>query len=452
MTARDDLHPTHLNSGKLTEIGRPQGPKRVAMLSVHTSPLDQPGTGDAGGMNVYVVELSKRLAMAGTNVEIFTRATNRNQQATTPLAPGVLVHHVAAGPLQHVEKHDLPAQLCALTAGVLRTEASRPHGWYDVVHSHYWLSGQVGSVASERWNVPLVHSMHTMAKVKNLSLAQGDAPEPSMRVMGEQQVVDDSDRIIANTTTEAAELIRLYGADANQTAVVHPGVDLSMFAPGDVSASRRRVELPTHARVLLFVGRIQPLKAPDVIIRLTADLVERDPSLRHSLISVICGGPSGAGPERLDELHKLAADLGVTDVVRFVPPANRADLVDWYRAADVVLVPSHSESFGLVAIEAQACGTPVVAADVGGLATAVHHDKSGLLVADHKPSSWYRVVSDLLATDHHRERLARGARVHAQDFSWTATAAATLAVYREAIAGRRRLARDSREQTIGSSA
>jgi len=190
--------------------------------------------------------------------------------------------------------------------------------------------------------------------------------------------------------------------------------------------------------VLLFVGRIQPLKAPDVIIRLTADLVERDPGLRHSLLSVICGGPSGAGPERLDELRKLAADLGVTDVVRFVPPANREDLADWYRSADVVLVPSYSESFGLVAIEAQACGTPVVAADVGGLATAVHHDNSGLLVADHEPSSWHRVVADLLAEDHHRERLANGARIHAQDFSWTATASATLVVYREAIADRHR--------------
>lgn len=431
-------------------LRRAHGPRRVAMLSVHTSPLDQPGTGDAGGMNVYVVELSKRLALAGTSVEIFTRATDRAQQPTTQLADGVLVHHVAAGPLQHVEKYDLPAQLCALTAGVLRAEASRPHGWYDVVHSHYWLSGQVGSVASERWNVPLIHSMHTMAKVKNLSLAQGDSPEPSMRVMGEQQVVDSSDRIIANTTTEAQELIRLYGADPHQTAVVHPGVDLGVFSPGDSTVARARVGLPQDARVLLFVGRIQPLKAPDVIIRLTADLVERDPTLRHSLLSVICGGPSGAGPERLDQLHKLAADLGVSDVVRFLPPANRADLADLYRAADVVLVPSHSESFGLVAIEAQACGTPVVAADVGGLATAVRHNNSGLLVGDHEPSSWHDAVAGLLADDHHLERLARGARHHAQDFSWTATAAATLAVYREAISQREEGLHGGTNQTIGS--
>jgi D-inositol-3-phosphate glycosyltransferase len=292
--------------------------------------------------------------------------------------------------------------------------------------------------------------MHTMAKVKNLSLAQGDSPEPSMRVMGEQQVVDSSDRIIANTTTEAQELIRLYGADLHQTAVVHPGVDLGVFSPGDSTVARARAGLPQDARVLLFVGRIQPLKAPDVIIRLTADLVERDPTLRHSLLSVICGGPSGAGPERLDQLHKLAADLGVSDVVRFLPPANRADLADLYRAADVVLVPSHSESFGLVAIEAQACGTPVVAADVGGLATAVRHNNSGLLVGDHEPSSWHDAVAGLLADDHHLERLARGARPHAQDFSWTATAAATLAVYREAISQREEGLHGGTNQTIGS--
>ncbi len=419
-----------------TDIGSRHRPNRVAMLSVHTSPLDQPGTGDAGGLNVYVVELSKRLAKAGTDVEIFTRATKSGQPQRSELAPGVMVHNVAAGPLQHVDKADLPAQLCALTAGVLRAEAQRPKGWYDVVHSHYWLSGQVGSVASDRWNVPLVHTMHTMAKVKNLALADGDRPEPTMRVMGESQVVAASDRIIANTDTEARELTALYGARQEQTAVIHPGVDLEVFSPGNQQESRRRVGLPVDARILLFVGRIQPLKAPDVMIRLTADLVEQDPSLRHSLVSVICGGPSGAGPERLDALRKLAADLGVADVVRFVPPANREDLAHWYRSADVVCVPSYSESFGLVAIEAQACGTPVVAADVGGLATAVSHDTSGLLVPDHRPDSWSRVVIGLLSTHGHRERLARGAREHAQAFSWTATAAATLTVYRQAIASR----------------
>lgn len=411
-------------------------PQRIAMLSVHTSPLDQPGTGDAGGLNVYVVELAKRLAAAGTKVEIFTRATQRRDAPTVPLTDGVLVRHLEAGPLQNIDKADLPGQLCALTTGVLRAEASRPTGWYDAIHSHYWLSGQVGSVASERWDVPLIHSMHTMAKVKNLSLATGDEPEPSLRVLGEQQVVDSADRLIANTESEAADLHALYDADPTQTAVVHPGVDLEQFAPGDKGRARARNGLPPNAIVLLFVGRIQPLKAPDVVIRSTAALVDHDPQLRSKLVTVICGGPSGAGPERLDELRKLAAELGVADIIRFVPPTSREGLADWYRSADLVCVPSHSESFGLVAIEAQACGTPVAAAAVGGLHTAVADGTSGVLVPDHHIDTWRATLSDLLKRPRHLRALAERSRAHAENFSWNATAAATLEVYRQAAIAR----------------
>ncbi len=411
-------------------------PRRIAMLSAHTSPLDQPGTGDAGGLNVYVVELAKRLAASGTKVEIFTRATGRGQTAIVPLVDGVLVRHLEAGPLQDIDKADLPGQLCALTAGVLRAEASRPVGWYQAIHSHYWLSGQVGSVASERWNVPLIHSMHTMAKVKNLSLASGDQPEPSLRVLGEQQVVSSADRLIANTESEALDLQVLYGADEDQTAVVHPGVDLDQFSPGDKTAARRRHGLAADAIVLLFVGRIQPLKAPDVVIRSTAALVEGDPDLREKLTAVICGGPSGAGPERLDELRKMAAELGVADIVRFVPPTTREGLADWYRAADLVCVPSHSESFGLVAIEAQACGTPVVAAAVGGLHTAVADGSSGLLVRDHQTETWRQTLQDTLRQPRLLAALGDNARSHAENFSWNATAAATLEIYRQAALAR----------------
>lgn len=422
-------------------------PSRVAMLSVHTSPLDQPGTGDAGGLNVYVVELSKRLAAAGTKVEIFTRATNRSQPPIVEMSDGVLVRHLEAGPLHDINKADLPAQLCALTAGVLRAEAHRPSGWYDAIHSHYWLSGQVGSVASERWNVPLIHSMHTMAKVKNLSLADGDNPEPSMRVLGEQQVVDCSDQLIANTHAEAAELRTLYNAPAQRTSVVFPGVDLETFTPGDQAAARERIGLPRRATVLLFVGRIQPLKGPDILINSAAELLAGHPELRDDLIVVICGGPSGAGPERLDELRKLAADRGLSDIIRFVPPASRDELVTLYRSADMVCVPSHSESFGLVAVEAQACGRPVVAASVGGLQTAVADGQSGVLVADHQPDTWARHLHDLLTQPRLRETLATGARAHASNFSWNATAAATLEVYRRAGAQR---VRSSRLAVVGA--
>src|SRR3954470_14041204 len=216
----ESLHGHHPHSSKRSL------PRRVATLSVHTSPLEQPGTGDAGGMNVYIVEVAERLARAGVEVEIFTRATSKGLPPTVEMAPGVLVRHVIAGPFEGLAKEDLPAQLCAFTNGVLRAEATREPGYYDLVHSHYWLSGQVGWLAAERWGVPLVHSMHTMAKVKNLDLAEGDVPEPLRRIVGEQQVVDAADRLIANTGQEARDLVDLYGASADQVLTVAPGVDL----------------------------------------------------------------------------------------------------------------------------------------------------------------------------------------------------------------------------------
>jgi len=207
-------------SGQPGQPGQAKQPRRVAMLSIHTSPLDQPGTGDAGGMNVYVVETARRLAAAGTEVEIFTRGTSSQLPSSVELAPGVLVRHITAGPYEGLVKNDLPGQLCAVTAGVMRVEAARPEGWFDLIHSHYWLSGQVGWLASERWRVPLVHSMHTMAKVKNAELAEGDTPEPDIRIIGEEQVVEAASRLTANTSAEAGELIDLYGG--SQQGRCHP--------------------------------------------------------------------------------------------------------------------------------------------------------------------------------------------------------------------------------------
>lgn len=398
------------------------------MISLHTSPLDQPGTGDAGGMNVYVLELAKRLVRQGVEVDVFTRATSSRQPAAHP-CDGVVVRHVAAGPFEGLTKSELPGQMCTFAREVLRTEAAHPMGHYDVIHSHYWLSGQVGLLASDRWGVPLVHSMHTMAKVKNLALADGDTPEPEARVLGEQEVVEGADVLVANTGLEAEQLIDLYDADPSEVEIIHPGVDLSLFVP---SRSRSELGLPEDAIVLLFAGRIQPLKAPDVLLRAVAVMLRRDPSLRSRLVVPVVGGPSGSGLERPESLAQLAGELGIADVVRFVPPVSQRRLAQWYAAATLVAVPSYNESFGLVAIEAQACGTPVVAAAVGGLGTAVAHDRSGLLVGGHDPERWadslMRVVEDPLL----RERLARGALQHARDFSWEATAQRTLAVYDKA--------------------
>ena len=266
--------------------------RRLAMISLHTSPLDQPGTGDAGGMNVYVTELARRLAQRDIEVDIYTRATASSQPADVPIAPGVRVRHIVSGPFEGLAKNDLPGQLCVFAREVLRTEAQFDVGHYDAVHSHYWLSGQVGALARDRWGVPLVHTMHTMAKVKNDLLAEGDTPEPAARLIGEEQVVAASDMLIANTHDEARDLISCYDADPSRVEVVHPGVDLDAFRPVPMRDARARLGLPQDADVLLFVGRIQPLKAPDVLLRAAAALLRRDPSRRSRLVVAVVGGPS----------------------------------------------------------------------------------------------------------------------------------------------------------------
>ncbi|MDP9093999.1 MAG: D-inositol-3-phosphate glycosyltransferase [Actinomycetota bacterium] len=402
------------------------------MLSVHTSPLDPPGGGDAGGMNVYIVETAKRLAESGMAVEIFTRATSSDQPAVQEMYPGVLVRHVSAGPFEGLAKADLPAQLCAFTAGVMRTEANHDPGWYDVIHSHYWLSGQVGWLVRERWGVPLVHSAHTLAKVKNALLAEGDVPEPMARVIGEEQVVAEADRLIASTREEADELINLYSAEPARVRTVAPGVDLDVFTPGSASAARRELALPADALTLLFVGRIQPLKAPDLLLRAAA-LMRRDPVLAARLQVVVLGAPSGTVVGAPEWLTALSASLDLGATVRFVPPAARDTVAAYYRAADLTVVPSYNESFGLVALESQACGTPVIAAAVGGLTTAVADGASGVLVDGHDPEQWAKVIGDLLRTPRAIEALATRARKHAELFSWERTTQGLLLAYREAI-------------------
>ena len=384
------------------------------------------------------------MARAGVEVDIFTRATSSHTPRTVELAPGVWVRHVVAGPFDGLAKEDLPAQLCAFTHGVLRAEAERAPGWYDLIHSHYWLSGQVGWLAKDRWGVPLVHTAHTLAKVKNSQLAVGDRPEPRTRVIGEEQVVAEADRLVANTATEARELATRYGAPAQRISVVEPGVDLERFQPSAVGReaevrrrARRRIGLPEEGYLVTFVGRIQPLKAPDVLLRALAELVARDPGLARQVTVAVVGGPSGSGLDRPASLIELAGSLGILDHVRFLPPQPRHRLADVYRAADLVAVPSYNESFGLVALEAQACGTPVVAAAVGGLVTAVRDGVSGVLVDGHDPADWARVIGGLLATPGRRARLARGAAAHATAFSWDRTAHRLLKVYREAVAENR---------------
>jgi D-inositol-3-phosphate glycosyltransferase len=385
-------------------------------------------------MNVYIVETARRLAALGVEIEIFTRATSGDLVPAVELAPGVLVRHLPAGPFEPMAKEDLPGLLCSFSTGLLRVEAQHEPGHFDLVHSHYWLSGQVGTLAQDRWRVPLVHSMHTMAKVKNQWLPEGDTPEPSARAVGEAQVVAAADRLLANTKDEAQQLVELYDADPQTVAVVPPGVDLDVFTPGVQQHSRARLGIADDAQVLLFVGRIQPLKAPDVLLRAAAQMIRQSPDVRGRLVVAVVGGPSGSGLAHPEHLEKLASSLGISDVVRFAPPADQAALADWYRAADITVVPSYNESFGLVAVESQACGTPVVAAAVGGLQTAVSDGISGVLVDGHDPGDYGKVLSRLLHHPAQRMQLAAGALLHARQFGWETTARATLDVYASAIA------------------
>jgi D-inositol-3-phosphate glycosyltransferase len=385
-------------------------------------------------MNVYVLETARRLADSGVAVEIFTRATSSDLPRLVEVEPGVLVRHVTAGPYEGLSKNDLPAQLCAFTAAVLRAEAQHEPGWYDVVHSHYWLSGQVGWLARERWGVPLVHTAHTLALTKNEHLAAGDDPEPPARIVGEQQVIAEADRLVANTDDEAKQLIEAYGADPGRIVTVPPGVDLDTFRPGSALDARARLGLAADALVLLFVGRLQPLKAPDVLLRAAARLAETDPELAGRLQVVIVGAPSGSGVADPLALSRLAGELGIADRVRFEPPASRTRLADFYTAADLTVVPSHNESFGLVALESQACGVPVVAAAVGGLRTAVQDGRTGLLVDGHHTDDWAAVLGSLLREPKRRAELGTAARTHAQQFSWRHTADGLLVAYRDALA------------------
>lgn len=422
---------------------------RVAMISMHTSPLEQPGIGDAGGMNVYVRNVASHLASHGVEVDVFTRATRASQGEVVEVEPGFRVINCVAGPFEGLAKESLPTQLTAFTGSVIafvRAEAARRSdvpetactrtgaGIYDLIHTHYWLSGQVGWLLRDLWGVPLVHTAHTWAAVKNLGLADGDTPEPESRRICEQQIIDNADRIIVNTDEESAAITAAYDADPERLAIVAPGVDIERFTPGSDRATeraRRELGIPLRAKVIAFIGRLQMLKGPHILLRAAAEVIRRHPG--QNIRVVICGGPSGTGLERPDELHDLAAELGVTGYVRFLSPRPPEELVTVYQAADIIAVPSYNESFGLVALEAQASGTPVVAARVGGLPLTVTEGESGLLVDGHDPSVWAEALEKLVIDDDVRIAMGAAAPAHAAVYSWDATVERMQAVYDRAL-------------------
>ena len=414
---------------------------RLAVLSMHTSPLAQPGTGDGGGMNVYVRELASALARRGVTCEVFTRADDARCPATLEVEPGFRVHHVAAGPLGPVAKESLPALLSAWTAEVASRmallESTGPR--FDAIHANYWLSGLAGHTLKHELDIPLLVTFHTLDRVKaDASPEELSAQEPARRALAEAEIVGCADAVVASCSVEAEQLVDLYGADPDRIVIVAPGVDHAFFSPGDRSQARRAVGLDSVAPVVLFAGRIQPLKGLGVAVEALAQVRAwgaggiSDRLASASL--VVIGGPSGPhGPEELTRVRRLVSEHGLERAVRLLPPQRHETLSTYYRAADACVVPSHSESFGLVALEAAACGVPVVASAVGGLTTLIDDCRTGYLVESRDPADFAEPIASILDDPVLAGRLGRAAARRAGLYTWR-TAAGELWTRGEALA------------------
>jgi D-inositol-3-phosphate glycosyltransferase len=375
-------------------------------------------------MTVYVREVAEALAERGVTTDIFTRATTEFDR-TVELAAGVRVVSIPAGPRAPLEKEKLRAHVEEFATGV-RAFAMAQRMRYDLVHSHYWQSGLAATILARAWGAPLVHSHHTLGRVKNNYLAPGDKPEPRSRLDGEAEVIDAAEVLIASTDEEWKQLACLYSAPHDSIKTIHPGVDHSLFRPGDRATARDELGLGDE-RVLLYVGRIQPLKGLELAIRAVEELL---PALDERLTFLIVGGASGdQGGRELRRLERLVADLGLGDSVRFVGPQQHSRLPLFYRAADAVVVSSYSESFGLAALEAHACGVPVVGTAVGGLSYVVQDGGSGWLVDTRDPSVFGARLKTVLSDDDLRKQFGAAAIDSAARFSWEKTADELLELY-----------------------
>jgi D-inositol-3-phosphate glycosyltransferase len=398
--------------------------RRLAMLSVHTSPLAQPGAGDGGGMNVYVRALGAALARAGVACDVLTRAEHPEQPPVVVVEPNFRVVHLPAGPVAPVPKHVLPDLVDAFTDAALE-HLDRSDGAYDVLHGNYWISGAVGHRLKHELDLPLATTFHTLDRVK---AEAGVGDDPAVRARVESDVVRCADLMVASTVEEREQLVSLYDADPDRIEIVPPGVDHRVFAPDDAAAARAVLGLDDSVPVLLFVGRIQPLKGADLAIRTLAELGD------SRAVLLLVGGPSGPdGDAELASLHRLVAELDVADRVRFVPPQPHAALATYYHAADVCLVPSHTESFGLVALEAAACATPVVAAAVGGLPSVVADGDTGFLVEGRAADEYAALVALILDDRDLAVELGRNAAARAAGYAWSIAAARLRRLYGDLV-------------------
>lgn len=407
--------------------------KRVAMLSVHTCPLATLGGKETGGMNVYVRDLSRELGGRGIAVDCFTRSQNPDiPRISDKLGPNGRVIHLPAGPEAPYDKNRVADHLPEFVRGA--QEFARREGLtYDVIHSHYWLSGLAALSLRHAWGTPVVQMFHTLGHMKNSVAGSPEEWEPEQRIEAEGRVMTLADRLIAATPLERAQMVWLYGADASRISVVPCGVDLDLFCPIPPDEARRSLGLPPGRRVILFVGRIEPLKGIDTLLRAMALVAPEIPRWQEDLSVIIIGGAPGAGVEQsnseLVRLHQLRARLGIEELVTFQGAQDQDSLVYYYSAAEMVVMPSHYESFGMVALEAMACGTPVVASKVGGLAFSVQDGETGFLVPGGDPAALAARIKQLLTDEQLRWRLGQQAARWARRYSWPAVADQILDVY-----------------------
>lgn len=390
----------------------------IAMLSVHTSPLAIPGSAkDAGGMNVYIRELARELGRSHFTVDIFTRRTQPDQPEIVYLAPHVRVIHIEAGPVAPISKHELYPYLSAFTRHI-EDFAGREQLTYNLLHSHYWLSGVAAQRLARRWHVPHVTMFHTLAHLKQL--ANPANIESTLRLEMERQLIQHVDRIIAPTCDEYTQIVRHCGATSSQVEIIPCGVDLRRFVPRDRQQARARFGLKTDQPVLLFVGRLDPFKGPDVLLKAAA-MMQRQAQI------VIVGGNAAGDPE-IEQLRQLACELGIQKRVHFLGARPQEELPMIYSAADVTVVPSYHESFGMAAVESLACGTPVVATRAGGLMTIIRHGETGYLVP-RCPGFFAERLDSLLRDSATLAAMRTAARSSILQYSWQSVAALMGAVY-----------------------
>ncbi len=397
----------------------------IAAISVHTSPVARPGTRDSGGMNVYIRELSRELGRRGHSMDIFTRRRDATAPEVVELDSNTRVIHVSAGP-PGADKHSLRQHLPQFLRGVLAFQEKTGTA-YDLIHSHYWLSGWVGQALQVHWAVPHVIMFHTLGEAKNRAyLAQR---EPRYRIEAEGQIAAEADRVICASEGERELLVGVYGVQPERLEVVPCGVDLDLFRPLNQRYARRRLSLPLEEPIVLFVGRIEPLKGIDILLRAVAQLDSH-------LCLLVVGGDEQDAPRRAD-LRSLASTLGIEDRVQFVDAVPHHQLPLYYNAADACVIPSHYESFGLVALEAMACGVPVVASRVGGLQDTVRDGQTGYLVPWQLPEPFAERLALILGNGELRRSLGLIARSAVERFRWSEVAARVETIYHELV-GRQR--------------